>query len=82
MGVLEHVEVDPVRARRVHAPARVVVAEDHRAVHRGDAARRLAQAAVEVVGRAVHLDAGEQLDERLEGVDRDSRFAGDVSRHR
>ena len=62
----EAVEVEPVRARRAHAPARLVVAEDHRAVHRGEPAHRLAQRRVERVGGAVGLRAREQLDERLE----------------
>ena len=69
--ILEQLEVDPVGARGVHPPACVVVAEDHRPVHRRDAAGRLAETAVEVVGRAVDLHARQQLDERLERVDRD-----------
>ena len=45
-------EVDAEGARRADAPARLVVAEDHRAVHRAHPADRLAQRAVERVGRA------------------------------
>jgi hypothetical protein len=69
--VLEDLELDPVGAGGVHAPAGVVVAEDDRAVHRGDPAGRLAEAAVEVVGLAVDVRSRQKLDERLERVDRD-----------
>ena len=58
-------------ARGAHAAVRLVVAEDHRAVHRGEPADRLAERRVEAVGRSVGLDAGEQLDERLERIDGD-----------
>ena len=49
LGVGEDVERDAEGARGAHAPARAVVAEDHRAVHVREPARRLAQAAVEGV---------------------------------
>ncbi len=52
----ERVEVDPVGARGAHAAADLVVAEDHRAVHRGQRAGRLAEPAVEGVGGRVVLD--------------------------
>ena len=52
----ERLEVDPVGAGRAHAAADLVVAEDHRAVHRGQRAGRLAEPAVERVGGRVVLD--------------------------
>ena len=64
---------DAVRAGRPHPAADLVVAEDHRAIHRGQRAGRLAEAAVERVRRRVVLDAREQLDEHVECVDADRR---------
>ena len=43
----EALEVEAEGARGAHAAARLVVAEDHRAVHRGEPADRLAQRGVE-----------------------------------
>ena len=77
LGVGEDLERDPVRAGGADAPARAVVAEDHGAVHVGEPAGGLAQAAVERVAGRVGLDAREQLDERLERVDADRRLLRD-----
>src|SRR5207237_9097803 len=49
----------------------LVVEEDHRPVHGGQAARRLAQAPVEAGGRLGAVEREEQVGERLEGVDVD-----------
>ena len=46
------VEVDAEGARRAHAAARLVVAEDHRAVHRREPADRLAERGVEARRRS------------------------------
>ena len=73
--VREALEVEPEGARGAHAPVRLVVAEDHRAVHRGEPADRLAERRVEAVGGPVGLHAREQLDERLERVDAHDRGA-------
>ena len=56
--VREAVEVEPVCARGAHAPVRLVVAEDHRAVHRREPADRLAERRVEAVGGPVGLRRG------------------------
>ena len=71
--VREALEVEPEGARGAHPAVRLVVAEDHRAVHRGQPADRLAERRVEAVGGAVGLDARQQLDERLERVDAHDR---------
>ena len=76
LRVGEELERDAEAAGRADAPPCAVVAEDHRAVHVGEPACGLAQAAVEGVAGRVRLDAREQLDERLERVDRDRRLAG------
>ena len=64
------VEADAVRARGVHAPARVVVAEDDRPAHLRQAAHRLGQARVEVLRAVVAVDLREDVVEQLERGDR------------
>ncbi len=69
--VSEHLERDPVRTRGADPAARAVVAEDHGAVHVGEPAGGLAQAAVERLAGGVGLDAREEFDERLQCIDPD-----------
>ena len=63
-------ERDPVRAGGVHAAARVVVAEDHRAVHLGEPADGLGEAREELVGAVLLVDAREDVAQQLERRDR------------
>jgi hypothetical protein len=67
--VLEHRDVEVVRAGRAHAPERLVVAEDDRPVHRSERADHEAQSPVEGVARRAGVGIGQHLGEGVEGFD-------------
>ncbi len=67
--VRELLQLDAVSPHRAYASPRAVVAHEHRALHRREAADRLAQAAEERVRRRALADTREQVGHHLEHLD-------------
>jgi hypothetical protein len=72
----EPAELDPVAAHGAHAAQRRVVEEEDRAVHLGQAARRLAHPAVEAAVGILGVEGEEQIGQRLHRAQLDAGGRG------